>query len=619
MGWAAVVMVTCLLTSALAPAQEKSDGAWPREIVVPEGTMVIYQPQPDKLEGDILSARAAVAIELKGSKEPVFGVMWADARLETDRSNRTATIVDVKVTELRFPEEDKEREKKIKALIEREAPQWDYVIDMDRLLTTLEIADKRLEDAEKIETRPPKILIYNEPTILISLDGDPRLVQEKGSNLKRVVNTPFTILFDPSAKTYWLYADVDSWYAARDVKGEWTLAKSVPSEVAARAPKADPEEEEADKEDAEKEDAEPGPPPKIVVETEPAELIVIKGEPEYTPITGTDLLYVSNTDSDVLMDIGGQKHYILLSGRWYAGSGLDGPWKYVPGEDLPDYFALIPEDSQMGTVLYAVPGTEIAKEAVLDAQIPQTAAVERAKASLAVEYDGEPKFEKIKGTKMTYAVNTVTPVIFAEKKYYASGGHLYHSARLTPLQRDLCACLQGHARGRVRRLHAGLHIHLRLPQHHRLRNRVLLARLVRPLLLPPPVDLGLSRALQPVERLGFRAQLQQRPVHLLHRPRRRLVPRRLVGAIPLPRLSPRLQSRLPARGQPGVPGGLSCGEAPRVARQPLPHPTQRGEDDVCFTEGGRPVEDLIGEIRRPVVEGGQREQPSQQRLRRPQR
>jgi hypothetical protein len=315
---------------------------------------------------------------------------------------------------VRFPEQDKEKEKKLKSLIEREVPKWDLVIDMDRLLTTLEFADKRLKATEKIETRPPKILIYKEPAVLITLDGDPRLVEEKGTGLKRVINTPFTILNDPSAGTYWLYADVDSWYSARDIKGEWALTKNVPKDVAARAPKADPEEEEEAQEEGE-----PGPPPKIVISTEPAELIVFEGEPKYEPIAGTDLLYATNTDSDVLMDIVSQKHFVLLAGRWYAGAGLDGPWKFVPGEDLPDYFADIPEDSQMGTVLYAVPGTDIAKEAVLDAEIPQTAAVERNKATLTVEYDGKPKFETIKGTKLTYAVNTATPVIYAEKKYYA--------------------------------------------------------------------------------------------------------------------------------------------------------------------------------------------------------
>ncbi len=421
----AVFAIICagLLVSVPALAEE-TVGGWPREIVTSGGTVVIYQPQSEKLEGDLLSGRAAVAVELKGKKEPVFGAFWFEARLETDRANRTATIAKVKVTEVRFPDKDDAMAKKLTALLEKEIPEWALPIDMDRLLTTLKVVEARLEASEKIETRPPKILISREPAVLISLDGDPRLVKEKDSSLERVINTPFTLLYAPSAKTYWLYADVDSWYSAKEIKGEWTLTRSVPPEVAARAPKVDPKEEKAEKEGAKeeakaKEKVEPGPPPKVVVKTEPTELIVIKGEPEYTPITGTELLYVSNTDSDLLMDIGAQKHYLLLAGRWYAGAGLDGPWKFVPGEDLPASFALIPEDSQMGTVLYAVPGTEIAKEAVLDAQIPQTAAVERAKASLTVKYDGEPKFEKIKGTELTYAVNTATPVIFAEKKYYA--------------------------------------------------------------------------------------------------------------------------------------------------------------------------------------------------------
>ena len=412
-----VVLWACLLIAAPLQAEETGEGAWPKEIVVPEGTVVVYQPQPEKLEGDILSARAAVAIELKDAKEPVFGVMWADSRLETDRSNRTATIVDVKVTGMRFPVEDKEKEAKLKALVEREAPKWDYVIDMDRLLTTLEFAEKRLKDSENINNKPPEILISNEPAVLVTIDGEPRLVQEKGTGLQRVINTPFTILFETSTKNWYLSAGGDDWYTAKDIDGVWTVAEKVPKEVAARAPEDDPDPEAEQPEG--KENGETGPPPKIVISKEPAELVVIRGEPEYTPIPGTDLLYVGNTDSDLLMDIGSQDHFLLLSGRWYASRKLDGQWKFVPGEKLPETFAAIPEDSEMGTVLYAVPGTEVAREAVLDAQIPQTAAVERKKAALTVEYDGEPKFEKIKGTKMTYAVNTATPVIGLEKKYYA--------------------------------------------------------------------------------------------------------------------------------------------------------------------------------------------------------
>ena len=88
-----------------------------RKLSSPEGKVVIYQPQPEKLEGDILSARAAIAIELKDSKEPVFGAIWAEARLETDRSNRTATVVDITVTKYALSRgETRKGKKKIKAL-----------------------------------------------------------------------------------------------------------------------------------------------------------------------------------------------------------------------------------------------------------------------------------------------------------------------------------------------------------------------------------------------------------------------------------------------------------------------------------------------------------------------
>ena len=182
--------------------------------------------------------------------------------------------------------------------------------------------------------------------------------------------------------------------------------------MAAQAPKSEAVEQ-AD------ETSKPGAIPKIIVETEPSELISATGDPEFTPISGTDLLYVSNTESDVLKDINNQNYYVLLSGRWYAGANLNGPWKYVPGEKLPEDFAKIPEDSEMGTVLYAVPGTDVAAEAVLDAQIPQTAIIDRKLATLSIEYDGNPKFETLKGTKLTYAANTATPVIKVNKQYYA--------------------------------------------------------------------------------------------------------------------------------------------------------------------------------------------------------
>jgi hypothetical protein len=411
-------MTALLLAGLLLPsstwAKEASDGGWPREIDIPQGVVVMYQPQPEKHEGNRLDGRAAVAVELKGSTEPVFGAIWFSAQLETDREKRIASIAELTITKVRFPDQDNDKAKKLQALLEKEIPRWDLPISIDRLLTTLEVEEKREEAAERISTDPPKILYASEPAVLITLDGEPRRQKEEGSNLERVINTPFTILYMPSEKIYYLYADTDTWYAAEDIHGDWAVTRNVPKDVASRAPKAE-DEPEAE----EKDEDEPGPPPKIIVATEPSELIVSTGKSEFIPISGTDLLYVSNTDSDVLYHIKGKEYYVLLSGRWYASAKLEGPWRYVPGEKLPLDFAFIQEDSEMGTVLYAVPGTEVAKEAVLDAQVPQTATVDRKKAKLEAEYDGDPRFEAIKGTKMSYAVNTATSVVRFKKKYYA--------------------------------------------------------------------------------------------------------------------------------------------------------------------------------------------------------
>jgi hypothetical protein len=412
---AATAALVCLFAATTTLGQDEADDSWPREISVPQGKVIIYQPQPDLLDGNRLDARAAVALEIIGSEAPAFGAIWFTARLETDRAERTATLVDISVTRTRFPEQDEVKAEQLQNLLETEMPKWDIVIAMDRLLATLELREQRIATTSQISTTPPVILFMAEPAVLITVDGEIRLKQEEGSNLMRVINTPFTLLLDTQTKIYYLNADAETWYTATDVKGAWVVAPSVPNEIAALTPEQQPE----DEVEPEDEDQEPGPPPKIIVATEPTELISSTGEPEYTPIPGTDLLSMSNSDSDVLLHLTNQQHYVLLAGRWYASNSLDGPWSYVAGVDLPEDFGNIPEDDPLGTVLYAVPGTALAEEAVLDTQIPQTAAIERDKANLDVEYDGDPKFEEIEDTAMEYAANSPTAVIHAGKSYYA--------------------------------------------------------------------------------------------------------------------------------------------------------------------------------------------------------
>jgi len=415
------IALLCWLGSfvtSLAAAENSPTNNWPQEIKTKSGVIIIYQPESEELTGNQLKSRAAVAVEYNNSKEPVFGAIWLNARLKTNRAERTATIVDVKVTDVRFPNSNEDQKRKLKDLLEQEMPKWNMVISMDELTATLKVVEQRAKVAKKMNTAPPEIIFIPEPAVLVTIDGEPQQRDIKNTKLKRIINTPYTLLFDPTTKIYYLNADAKTWYTTKDIKGDWAVTDKIPKEVAALTPKEAPAD--AKEQPAKKDTAKPGPPPKIVLRTKPAELISSTGKPEFKPIENSDLLYMSNTDSDVLMDIKRQNYYILLSGRWYISTKMEGPWKYLPGEELPADFAKIPENSIMGTVLYAVPGTKVAKEAVLDAQIPQTAAVERSKANLTVEYDGEPKFEKIPTTSLSYVVNTATPVIqVSNKQFYA--------------------------------------------------------------------------------------------------------------------------------------------------------------------------------------------------------
>ena len=82
-----------------------------------------------------------------------------------------------------------------------------------------------------------------------------------------------------------------------------------------------------------------GAPPAVFVSTTPAELLVTSGVPQMSPIQKTKLLYVTNTENNILMDVSTQDYYVLLSGRWYRGKSLTGPWTWVSGSQLPRDFA----------------------------------------------------------------------------------------------------------------------------------------------------------------------------------------------------------------------------------------------------------------------------------------
>jgi hypothetical protein len=416
---AAMAMV--LAPSSSAPAEGEG---WPRRFESEQGTVLLYQPQLESFKGDQITSRAAVSVQKKGAKQPVFGVVWLAARAVTDRDTRQVTIDEAKVTEAKFPNATPEQIGQFQDFLTKEIEGRSHTISLDRILAMLDLAEKEKAADKGLQTNPPKIIFATHPVVLVLLDGEPKLLPLPDSKLMRVANTPFLMVYDPAGKTFFLKGG-DTWLKAVEVKGPWQDAGPLPEGLKA----LDASMAQMKQPAPQKVEAEGGKLPEIIVSLEPAELIATEGEPEYTPIEGTNLLYISNTESTVFMDTTSQFYYALFSGRWFATKSLqDGPWTYVAPSRLPADFARIPEGSVKGFVLVNVAGTPQAQEAVLDNSIPQTAAIDRKKATTKVTYDGDPQFQPIPGTDLQYAVNTGQQVFQEGTKYYACDQGVWYEA-----------------------------------------------------------------------------------------------------------------------------------------------------------------------------------------------
>lgn len=403
-----------LVLGLLAPAAASADDSnWPKEIKGKKGKIVIYQPQPESFEGNKYTSRAAISVTPAGAKDPVFGAMWSVARVLVDRDSRMVTLEDITITNIKFPEQvDSAKISSLKEVISAEILKMDIEFPLDDLLATLEEQESRL-NAAGIKNDPPEIIVRREPSALVIIDGEPKLQKIEKSELQRVVNTPFTLLMESGSKTYWL-ALGEKWFSTADLAGKWAYVPKPPSEI--KKFEEALKKSTSGKTEVAKDTSKTIPD--IIVRTKPAELIQSKGEPNFAPIQGTELLYMSNSDDNVFMQIKTQAYFVLLTGRWYTAAALAGPWTFVRSDSLPPDFAKIPEGSEKDVVLASVAGTKAAQEAKLDAQIPQTAVVDRKNAKCEVKYDGDPKFEKVEGTAMYYAVNTSSSVLLIDKKYY---------------------------------------------------------------------------------------------------------------------------------------------------------------------------------------------------------
>lgn len=414
-----------LFTFVLIPmglaAQEQQQQDWPKDIIAGQYTITLYQPENTSYLDNKLASSFALGVKKKG-EEPVFGMMWTTAILDVDRTNRHASLASLTIDEIRFPDEVKSEQKtQFQNLINTEIPKWNIEFSLDDLIASLKEVSVTTSE---LNNTPPKIIYANEPTALILIDGEPKLKEaEKGYEL--VENTGAFIVKDVKKNSFYLKGG-EFWYQSQTAVGPWETVKKVPSKIQSISKKAAPEKQ--DEEEAPEDYT--GAAPKIIMVKEPSELIVFDGEPKYSPIQKTNLLFVENTESNIFMDVLSQTYYVLLSGRWFTTKNLKGDWTYVASEALPEDFRNIPSDSKKASVLTNISGTKEAKDAVYDAQIPQTAAVKRDTKATEVVYNGTPEFKNVEGLQLQYAVNTESAVFKDNSTYFLCDNAIWFKSNM---------------------------------------------------------------------------------------------------------------------------------------------------------------------------------------------
>jgi hypothetical protein len=398
---------------------------WPVVSLANEGRIEVYQPQPQTMKGNMLTARAVVSLSRSDTTPPEFGTAWFTAHVITDRDTRIVTLADVTVSDVRIPGSTPDQQRDFATAISGRLSSMEVTFPLDQLMTSLDTAKCENVKESQIQTTPPHIVFSTSPATLISVNGPAKLEPvDQVNGVSRVANTPFILLLNDASRTYYLKAG-SRWVSAGDLTGQWTDTTNVPPAVATAAEQlvAPPPNTTAPAAPTAADIAPAAADAKIIVATEPTELIVTSGNPQFAPIpggAGGELLYATNTASDLFLDQSDHRYYVVLSGRWYAATAFDGPWQYVASDHLPAAFAQIPADSPKASVLSFVAGTNESHEAVLDAGIPQTASIRRdAGADLNVAYDGDPKFQDVAQSQgVAYALNTPEEVLRVNGKYY---------------------------------------------------------------------------------------------------------------------------------------------------------------------------------------------------------
>jgi hypothetical protein len=387
------------------------DAAWPHAMTVNGASVVVYQPQAiDWPRHETLTTREAIAITPPGAKSAVLGTTEISFSTQTDAATGNVLLSNPQLLASHFPTLDTDQAARFEQQIKTALPGI-HARPVALQSVILSLKQPAEPEGDALNNDPPTIFYSDKPASLVVFDGEPVMAPVGNTGLSFAVNTNWNLFI---AGSDWYLLNNGSWMKAPSYSGPYQPVSRLPPAFATIP---------ADANFAAVRNAippKPGRPsvvPVIFVSTKPAEIIVTNGPPQFAPVAGTGLQSVRNTNSVLFFEPSSGRYFLLVSGRWFAAHGFDGPWTYATNS-LPPDFALIPPEGPQAKVLASVPGTSQAQLALLQAQVPRQATLKKDTAKLNVVYAGPPQFKPLPGTAMTYAVNTSFQVIETGGRFY---------------------------------------------------------------------------------------------------------------------------------------------------------------------------------------------------------
>lgn len=164
-------------------------------------------------------------------------------------------------------------------------------------------------------------------------------------------------------------------------------------------------------------------PPPIFISSTPAMMLTVEGKPVLAPAEKTGLKFLVNTNWDVLFDEAAGTYYLLSGDEWLSAKNLAGPWNLA--ESLPEAVSQLPDDDTWKHVKDETPWT-IRKGMI----VPKIFYSD--KPAELIIFQGEPVWEKIEGTGLSWADNTESRVFQNSDGtiYFLVSGRWFKTPRL---------------------------------------------------------------------------------------------------------------------------------------------------------------------------------------------